>query len=208
LSRRDGEIIDVQEASRILDVSDRQVRNLCKAGRLGKRLGNRQFFMTRGELEAFKNIERRPGRPSTRSKVMKVTWPVLDPNAKLKGKVLVQAEFENPPHVWSKGWYYRNPHAALLGPDGAAKLFKGLGEREEFRAKWGYCKFFACALKERPWILATPDGIWVYLLDQEIFDGRALPQIGLELLKAATKEITSRRELHRYMRYQAEVMGG
>jgi len=54
------DIIDVEQAAKIIGVTPRRVRKLCSEGRPGRRLGGK-FIMMRHEVEEFAKIERPPG---------------------------------------------------------------------------------------------------------------------------------------------------
>lgn len=50
----------VKEAAEELGLTPQRVRQFCREGRLGQRLG-REWVITREELEEFKKIPRKPG---------------------------------------------------------------------------------------------------------------------------------------------------
>ena len=56
------ELLSVQEVARELGRSEKRVREYCREGRLGYKVG-RQWIITRTELEAFKRIPRIHGAP-------------------------------------------------------------------------------------------------------------------------------------------------
>ena len=56
------ELLTVPEVAKELNRSEHRVREYCREGRLGKKVG-RQWIITRAELEAFKQIPRKIGAP-------------------------------------------------------------------------------------------------------------------------------------------------
>jgi excisionase family DNA binding protein len=52
----------VQDAAAELGISEQRVRQLCAAGRLGRKVGN-FWIITREELDAFKALDRPHHRP-------------------------------------------------------------------------------------------------------------------------------------------------
>ena len=58
----DEELLSVQQVAIELKRSEKRVREYCREGRLGQKIG-RQWIITRPELEAFKLIPRKHGAP-------------------------------------------------------------------------------------------------------------------------------------------------
>jgi hypothetical protein len=56
------EFLSVEEAAAELKVTARRVRQICEQGLLGQRIGS-VWAISRHELDEFKQIERKPGRP-------------------------------------------------------------------------------------------------------------------------------------------------
>ena len=56
------ELLTVQQVAKELNRSEKRVREYCREGRLGQKIG-RQWVITRAELEAFKKIPRKHGAP-------------------------------------------------------------------------------------------------------------------------------------------------
>jgi excisionase family DNA binding protein len=56
------ELLTVQEVAKELGRSEKRVREYCREGRLGHKVG-RQWIITRTELEAFKKVPRIHGAP-------------------------------------------------------------------------------------------------------------------------------------------------
>ena len=56
------EFVTVAQAAKELNVSETTVRRFCYAKRLGEKVG-RQWVITREELDRFKKLDRKPGRP-------------------------------------------------------------------------------------------------------------------------------------------------
>jgi excisionase family DNA binding protein len=56
------EFLSVEEAAAELGVTARRVRQICEQGLLGQRIGS-VWAISRRELNEFKQIERKPGRP-------------------------------------------------------------------------------------------------------------------------------------------------
>ncbi len=56
------ELLPVSEVAKELGRSEKRVREYCRQGRLGRKVG-RQWVITRAELEAFKKIPRKHGAP-------------------------------------------------------------------------------------------------------------------------------------------------
>ncbi|MBX3057459.1 MAG: helix-turn-helix domain-containing protein [Anaerolineae bacterium] len=54
------ELMTVDEAAAELELTPQRVRQFCRDGRLGRRVG-RQWVITREELESFKKIPREAG---------------------------------------------------------------------------------------------------------------------------------------------------
>ena len=55
-------MLTIAQVAKELNVSETTVRRYCYDSRLGKKVG-RQWVITRQELERFKKIDRKPGRP-------------------------------------------------------------------------------------------------------------------------------------------------
>jgi excisionase family DNA binding protein len=56
------DLLTVKETAEELGLSQRRVHQFCKEGRIGTRYGW-QWLITREELEEFKKIPRKEGRP-------------------------------------------------------------------------------------------------------------------------------------------------
>ncbi len=56
------ELLTVQEVAKELNRSEHRVREYCREGRLGKKIG-RQWIITRAELDVFKQVPRKHGAP-------------------------------------------------------------------------------------------------------------------------------------------------
>lgn len=56
------ELLTVQQVAIELNRSEKRVREYCREGRLGQKIG-RQWVITRAELEEFKQIPRTHGAP-------------------------------------------------------------------------------------------------------------------------------------------------
>ena len=56
------DILTVKQVSDELGITAVTVRRYCQEGRLGRKFG-RQWLITRDELEKFKKIKRKVGRP-------------------------------------------------------------------------------------------------------------------------------------------------
>lgn len=50
----------IEEAAEVIGVTPQRVRQFCREGRLGRRVG-RTWIITREEAEAFADIPRNPG---------------------------------------------------------------------------------------------------------------------------------------------------
>jgi len=55
------DIIPISEAAKIIGINERQVRIYVSRGDLGRKVERVGLLVTRGEAEAFSEIERRPG---------------------------------------------------------------------------------------------------------------------------------------------------
>jgi len=58
----EDEFLTIRQVAEILGLSRQRIQQLCAQGRLGRRPG-RDWVITRAELEAFKKLPRRAGRP-------------------------------------------------------------------------------------------------------------------------------------------------
>ncbi len=56
------DLLTVREVAAELGLSEHRVREYCREGRLGQKIG-RQWLITRAQLEAFKKIPRKHGAP-------------------------------------------------------------------------------------------------------------------------------------------------
>ena len=56
------DLLTVKQAAKELDLSERRIRKLCQDGRFGKQYGW-QWLIIREEIEEFKKLDRKVGRP-------------------------------------------------------------------------------------------------------------------------------------------------
>lgn len=56
------ELLTIKQVADELDLSETSVRRFCYDGRFGNKIG-RQWLISREELDAFKELDRKPGRP-------------------------------------------------------------------------------------------------------------------------------------------------
>jgi len=57
------DLLTVNDAAEVLGVSPERVGQICRQGRLGQKVGER-WVIPRDELEQFRRIPRKRGRPS------------------------------------------------------------------------------------------------------------------------------------------------
>lgn len=60
------ELISATQAAQELGVTTRWIQRLCKDGRLGQKVG-KQYIITRQDLDKFKSIPRKVGKPAKAS---------------------------------------------------------------------------------------------------------------------------------------------
>lgn len=61
MSRNNVELLTVEEVAAELGLTEGRVRQICRAGRLGEKVGT-TWVITRPALEAFKKLDRPHGR--------------------------------------------------------------------------------------------------------------------------------------------------
>jgi excisionase family DNA binding protein len=59
----DDEEVTAGEAAAILGVNRQRVNQLARSGRIGRQVAGRYWLFKRSELEAFKSLDRKGGRP-------------------------------------------------------------------------------------------------------------------------------------------------